>query len=304
MGGMILVTGAGGFLGSRMAARLQERDLPFLATGRRPAAEAGLPAGCAYAAADLADPAQVDALAGRGPFACILHLAAIAAFKDDAETERRMFQSNVAATANLLALARRHGSRFVFLSSGMVYGDQPGPFRESMPARPGNYYALTKHLGEEMIRFESARHGFAHLIFRLAIAYGPGQPEAMFLPSITEALAAGREFPMTEGRQVRDFLYVDDCLAALEAGVRGDAAGTYNLGGGVKTTLREAAEAAAALPGARGAIRPGALPYRDNELWEYWLDISAAKAALGWKPEVGLREGLERMMAHAATKHA
>jgi UDP-glucose 4-epimerase len=298
---MILVTGAHGFIGSRLVARLRAEGLPVTATGRRPAAD-GLPEGTAYVAADLADPAQAEALAARGPFARILHLAATATFKDEPASEREMYRNNVRATLNLVEMARRQGSRFVFLSTGMVYGDRPGPFHESMPVQPGNYYALTKSLGEEMVRFYSRRYGFPHLIFRVAIAYGPGQPEGMFIPSVVEALSAGREFPMTEGKQIRDFLFVDDCVEAIRLGALGEPQGTFNLGSGVPTTMREVGETAAALIGKPAALKPGALPYRPNELWEYYLDIAGIETALGWKPKIGLKQGLERMVRHAETR--
>ncbi|MDB5103337.1 MAG: epimerase [Fibrobacteres bacterium] len=296
---MILVTGANGFIGKRLVERLCAAGLSVTATGRRPHAGPALPAGCAYVEADLSDPADVAELAAHGPYGTILHLAATAVFKDTPETDREMYRSNVTATFNLVELARDQKSRFVFLSSGMVYGDQRGPFKESMATRPGNFYAVSKLMGEEMIRFASQRHGFAHLIFRIAIVYGPGQPEGMFIPSLVQALSAGKDFPMTEGNQIRDFLYIEDCLRAIHLGATGEAQGTFNLATGLRTTMREVGETAAAIAGAKEALKPGALPYRQNELWEYYMEIAAITSALGWRPEVGLKQGLERMVQHA-----
>jgi GDP-4-dehydro-6-deoxy-D-mannose reductase len=124
----------------------------------------------------------------------------------------------------------------------------------------------------------------------------------MFIPSAIEALVAGREFPMTEGRQVRDFLYVDDCARALQMALDGDLAGTYNLASGVRSTMAETGRLAGEVTGGGDQLRPGALPYRPNELWEYFMDIGKLSEALGWRPEVNLKAGLERMAQYEKDK--
>lgn len=302
MGEMILVTGANGFIGSRVIARLCAGGRAVTATGRRARDAGALPPGCEYVRADLSDPAAIETLAARGPFKTLIHMASLASFQDGPETNQEMFRSNVTATFNLMEMARRHGTRVVFLSTGMVYGDQPGPFREGMACKPGNFYALSKLMGEEMVRTYSERYGLGHLIFRAGLIYGPGQAEGMFIPTLATALADGKDFPMTEGKQVRDFLYVGDCVRAVESAAMGKLEGTYNLAGGARTTLREVAEMAADIVGARERLKLGALEYRPNELWEYYMDITAIKTALDWRPEVGIKEGMERMMRYAASK--
>lgn len=302
MGDVILVTGASGFIGRRLVAKLgagTDAGRPaVVATGRNPAPP-DLPAGCDYLQADLSEPAGIKALVERGPYRTVVHLAALATFQDSLESNQAMYRANVAATFHLLEMLGRQAGRVVFASTGMIYGDQPGPFREDMVERPENVYALTKVMGEEMVRSYARRLGLGHLIFRTAIIYGPGQPEKMFIPSLAAALAEGREFPMTEGRQVRDFLYIDDCVEAFRLATLGGLEGTYNLAGGVRSTLREVAEMAAGIAGALEKLKPGALAYRSNELWEYYMDIGALKAALAWRPEVGLKDGLERVVKHA-----
>lgn len=302
MGEMILVTGANGFIGSRVIQRLCAGGRNVTATGRRAREAGALPPGCEYVRADLADPAAMETLSARGPFNVQIHLASLATFQDGEEANREMYRSNVTSTFHLLEMARRHGSRMVFLSTGMVYGDQPGPFREDMALKPGNFYALSKVMGEEMVRAYFLRYGISHLIFRASLIYGPGQAEGMFIPTLATALAEGKEFPMTEGKQVRDFLYVGDCVRAVELAAVGTLEGTFNLGGGARTTLREVAELTADIVKARDRLKPGALEYRANELWEYYLDIGRLKEALPWRPEVDIKDGMERMMRFALSK--
>jgi nucleoside-diphosphate-sugar epimerase len=309
MGQLILLTGARGFIGARLARRLAAAGHDIVMTGRQsgPSAAEAMP-GSRYVQADLSEPGGVEALLrategdgkARRRWDAIIHLAAKAVFQDDFAKRQEMYRSNVTATLLLLEMAREHADRFLFVSSGMVYGDQPGPFRENMETRPGNFYALTKLMGEEMTRAYSLRHGFAHLILRTSIVYGPGQAADMFIPAIIKALSEGREFPMTEGKQIRDFLYIDDCLHALETALAGNLAGTYNLASGTRTTLAEVADLAGEAAGAREKIKVGALAYRPNELWEYYMDTGKLRADSGWAPEVNLKAGLERMMQHAA----
>lgn len=120
----------------------------------------------------------------------------------------------------------------------------------------------------------------------------------MFVPSIVGALLAGRRFPMSAGDQTRDFVHVDDVVAAiLRALVVPSIPSTpLPVSSGVPIRIRDVALAVAGIVGrgAEGLIDFGATPYRANEPMSYWADNGATRAALAWAPTVPLDEGLRR----------
>src|SRR5690606_34982068 len=90
----------------------------------------------------------------------------------------------------------------------------------------------------------------------------------------------------------RDFLYVDDAAQAIVTAIEQRSSGTFNLASGESPTIREVAELAATITGRRDLLRPGALAYRPNEVFDYRFDSSALRLATGWEPRISLAEGL------------
>lgn len=304
MGKVILVTGANGFIGKRLIERLVDTgEHEIIATGRGPEwASKGGKRNFQYIQAELGRPEGIGILSSAAHYDAVIHLAARVNLRDEDSDRMEMYRSNITATHQILELARGQGSHIIFTSTGMVYGDQPGPFREDMSSKPGNFYALSKLLCEEMIRFYAVQYGLKHTLYRTSIVYGPGQPLGMFIPSVIAALVAGQEFPMTAGKQIRDFLYIDDCVRALEMSLEKSLEGTFNLASGVGSTLEETGKLAGEATGAIDKLRIGALPYRTNELWAYFMDISKLTETLGWRPSVSLKAGLAKVTDYARQK--
>jgi UDP-glucose 4-epimerase len=303
MGGLILVTGAGGFVGRHVIAALVRAGRYRVVAIDRKQTPPPLEEGVRYLRADLCDPAVIDTLTEEGPYTGIVHLAGLLSKGDDLDTHRRLHRVNVGATLSMLEVARRHQSAFVFPSTGLVYGDRPGPFTEDMTPRPGDFYALSKLMGEEFVGFFARRHGLRTVVMRPSIIYGPGQTGGMFIPALIDALRAGREFPMTAGEQKRDFVYVEDVASAVLAALEHeDTSTTVNIGGCVSGPIVEVARIAEKLVGTSGLLRPGAVPYREHEVWDYALDSTRAEEVLGWRPRVSIEEGLRRTIAQAVER--
>ncbi len=205
-------------------------------------------------------------------------------------------------SAPLAALAHvRPGGRFVYLSSGEVYGPNAVPFREDQAPDPRSPYALAKLRGERALADAAADAGVMIAVLRLAVVYGPGQAGTMLLPTLLATLRAGRRFAMTPGEQTRDFVHVDDVVALVRAAlVEAASAGLYNGGTGVESSIAEVARTLALLVGGEAAVAllgVGDMPYRENEQMRYLLDGTRARVALGWLPRVALADGLRRLAA-------
>ena len=122
----------------------------------------------------------------------------------------------------------------------------------------------------------------------------------MFLPALIKTLLANKEFPMTYGRQTRDFIYVTDLISAiLLASVTPQAAGkVINIGSGSPVAIGEVAAKVARLLGKEDLIRIGALDYRHGEAMEYYVDTNKARLTLDWAASVSFDEGLRRTVEY------
>jgi nucleoside-diphosphate-sugar epimerase len=293
-----LVTGAAGFIGRRVVKRLAAGGFVVTATDRQaPAAGAGgspVPEAASFFACDLLDEGEIARVAAGVPaFSAVIHLAALLPGQ---ATRKDLFAVNAGGTSAVLSHFARTGCHVVLLSTGRLYGAQTGPFREDMECRPEDPYDQSKLAAEHVARAWCGARGLALTVLRPSTIYGRGAAGGMLLEGLFEALRAGESFAMTEGAQWRDFLHVDDAVDAIAAVVVRRATGTFNLGSGQKATVRQAAELAARIAGRPDLLRPGALPYRANEVFDYRLDVRALEqATAGWRARVTLTAGLERL---------
>ena len=237
----LLVTGAAGFIGSHLSARLlrQGHEVvgldsfdPFYAPAikeRNVAALADQP-GFSLRRGDIRDAALVADLFGRdGGFASVVHLAALAGVRPSLAQPLRYADVNVRGTLALLEACRAHGvQRFVFASSSSVYGAHSSvPFRETDPAvRPASPYAATKRAGELVCSTYTDLYGLDTCALRFFTVYGPRQRPEMAIHAFTRLIAAGRPVPFFgDGQSARDYTFIDDILDGVVAAVERQPAG-------------------------------------------------------------------------------
>lgn len=315
----IVVTGATGFVGAHLCPALLADGHQVIATGRDPSRAPASAAGLIFHRADLSNVADVERLAQlAGKVDAVVHCAALSA----PWGPRAAFDSaNVLATRNVIALAKSGGAgRLVHISTPSVYFrfmDQLGVREDAPLPNPVNLYAATKRRGEEFVRGAS---GLERFILRPRGIYGRG--DTALLPRLVRA-AATRTLPLfRDGRAVTDLTHVDDVIRAIGAALRAPAgvAGTYNISGGEALRLVDVVDRACARYGvqARWRRRPVAAALaaaRSIELacralprtpeppitaygigllaFSQTLDLTAAKSALGWAPQISFDQGLE-----------
>jgi dTDP-glucose 4,6-dehydratase len=194
--------------------------------------------------------------------------------------------TDVKGTYVLLEAARRVGvSLFCQVSTDEVYGDVPeGASRESDPLAPRSPYAASKAGGEHLVRAYHVTYSLPTITTRASNNYGPYQYPEKFLPVIILNALADRPIPLYgDGRQRRDWLYVEDHCAAIEVLLaRGEPGTAYNIGGGNERENRWLAERVLDLLGKpRSLIQ--SVPDRPGHDRRYAVDASRL-AALGWQP--------------------
>lgn len=281
----VLVTGATGFVAPHLLRRLVADGHETIALGHD---EARIPSG------DGITPAVVDLAAPIGDdlpaFDAVVHLAqANVPFPDGAD---QLFRVNVASTQALLDLARRRGARrFVYASSGSVYGLGEGAVAEDDPRRADDFYAVTKRIGELLVGAYREHLGTA--ILRLFAPYGPGQVKRL-IPGLIERVSNGAAVTLRAGGRPRMTpIYVDDVVESIVRSLAGDQQLVVNVGGDETASIRELAEKIGRVVGREpvfedaGGDAAGDLIAQNKRLHELLRD----------RPLVPLDEGLRRTVA-------
>ncbi len=294
---MDLVTGASGFIGAAVARALVRQGRDVCVLGRRPCGIAGL---AREQLADLSEPERLrDTLDSIRPQR-VFHLTAYGVTPADRDP-KLMRQINTDLPATLMQLlADSSPAAIVCVGSSAEYAPLAleRALAEQDPLEAEKLYGASKAAGSLLAAAiaQTAQLPFAYL--RLFQIYGPGEAPHRLLSALCSRLLAGETVPLSVGSQVRDFLHIDDAVAALllagEQLAQGELrSGFYNVGTGIGTSVKDFSLAAARAMGAdREQLAFGALPQRPDDLPYVVADVHAFAAATGWQPRYGLADGL------------
>lgn len=297
-----LVTGGAGFIGSWLCRGLLEKGYEVTAydsliTGRA-ANVTALEArpDFRFIKADVNDRDALDAaLVG---IDAIFHLAGLADIVPSIEQPEAYYHCNVSGTLNVLQAARHAGvSRLVYAASSSCYGiPDVYPTPETAPIQPQYPYALTKYLGEELVRHWAQVYQLPAVSLRLFNVYGPrsrtsGAYGAVFGVFLAQKLANKPFTVVGDGNQTRDFTHVRDVAQAFITAAESDVTGrVYNVGSGGHYSINRLTDL---LGGSKTYI-----PKRPGEPDCTFADTSRIKAELGWEAKVSFEDGVQDMLDH------
>ena len=205
--------------------------------------------------------------------------------------------TNVHGTYTLLDALRAFPAveLFVHVSTDEVYGSRTGrAARETDPFAPSSPYAASKAAGDHLARAYRVTYGLPTIVLRPSNAYGPGQFPEKLVPLFLANALEGRPLPVYgDGLNVRDWLYVEDLVRAVEAAVlRGRCGSAYNVGGGCELTNIEVARRVLEAVGAPRELVQF-VPDRPGHDRRYAMDSGLVRA-LGWEPLTPFAEGLKK----------
>ena len=306
-GKRILVTGAGGFIGSHLADRLAAGNELVLvddfSIGKREnLAEVRDRKGVSIAEDDICDRERMRALT-RG-IDVVFHLA-ISDLRTSINNPLMSHDINAGGTLSVLMAAREHAvKRFIYVSSSEVYGTaETVPMSEAHPLRPTTVYGASKLAGELYALAYHRTYGLPVSVVRPFNTYGPREPyegmRAEVIPRFHLELEAGRA-PVIYGggSQRRDFTYVEETVSGLVRAGECDAlvGDVVNVAYGREVSIARIAELLAERAGKPQRAARRAEP-RPGDGHRHFADISKARRLFGFEPKIGIEEGLARTVA-------
>ncbi|WP_329426449.1 NAD-dependent epimerase/dehydratase family protein [Streptosporangium sp. NBC_01495] len=284
----VLVTGAGGFIGTHLVRRLSALGARVHAVSRRPGESSN---GETWHVADVADAGAVEWLVGSTRPAVVFHLASEVAGARDPRLVLPMLHSNLTSVVNLLTAVTEVPETRVVLAGSL---EELRP--EEGDKAPSSPYAVSKWAADGYARMFHHLWGVQVSNLRIGMVYGPGRQDTRKLvPYVALSLLRGREPELGSGTRHLDWVYVDDVVDAfLATGETPDAAGrAFDIGTGTGTSIRDTVELLSRIVGGQARPRYGALTDRALDSARI-ADTTAAAEILHWRPAVGLEEGLRR----------
>ncbi len=303
-----LVTGGAGFIGSHIVDGLVARGdrvavIDNLSTGRRENLQEALQRGAELHVADVRDADALAAIFAAARPELVFHLAAQIDVRNSVEDPAHDADANVLGTIRVLEAARVVGARRVVQTStgGGLYGEADViPTPEDHPIRPIAPYGQAKHAAEGYCELYTRLHGLSTVSLRYGNVYGPRQDvhgEAGVVAIFCGCVLEGRRPAVFgDGGQTRDWVEVSDVVRANLTAGAAVVTGPVNIGTGRETSLLDLIEALNAVSDRGPLQRPEFAQERPGEVRRSCLDVRRARTDLGWQAEVGLRDGLERVL--------
>jgi len=299
----IVVTGGAGFIGSHLVDRLVLEGhevvvVDNLSTGKR----RNLNRAARFYKMDIQSRGLERVFRNERP-SLLVHLAAQMDVRRSVQDPVFDAEVNILGTLNLLEQAVKHGTRkVVFASSGgAIYGEQDVfPANESHSTRPLSPYGISKLAGEHYLYYYQRVSGIHYVCLRYSNVYGPRQDpegEAGVVAIFTRKMLAGDQPVINgNGRQTRDFIYVEDVVEANLAAMGKDVQGTFNVGIGVETPINDLFRILVDLTKSDCKEIHG--PAKKGEQLRSVIDAGRIRQELGWEPRTRLRDGLAKTVEY------
>ncbi len=294
----ILITGATGFIGSNLARRLVQAGCNVHILTREKSNKWRIRDILSLVreySCDLRDSNQVVRLVTNIRPNIIYHLATYGGYPSFQQDLSTMIETNIKGTINLVtALSKADYEVFVNTGTSSEYGLKTKPMVETSLLEPANHYGASKASVSLFCQVFTKSFDQPIITLRPFSVYGYYEEPTRLIPTVITSCLRGKDINLTEGKQVRDFVFIEDVIdaylkASLSTRVHGE---IINIGSGTQHTVKEVVSKILELCGNPVEAHWGVLPYRGGET-SYWVaDNSKARQLLDWEPQSSLEQGL------------
>lgn len=297
----VLLTGATGFVGSHLLEKFIQMKIPVAIILRKDANiwrirellnDAVIIEGDLKNAADL-EQQIIDFKADT-----LVHLA-WHGVENRFRNEYQQISTNLCCVANLLEIAEKADIKHIigFGSQG-EYGPQNVPIDENIMPCPTTLYGAAKLAAYHLFNTFCSQKKIKFSWVRLFSIFGPKDNDSWLIPTIIKELLLQKEPALTEGRQMWDFLYVEDAVNAIIGILQTqNCEGVFNLGSGVSLPIRSVVEKIRDLTNPKIKLGFGLIPYRSDQVMFLEANINRLKDVTGWHPKICLDEGIQRTIS-------
>lgn len=275
----ILVTGATGFIGSHLTAKLLTLRHEVISANRQ-----------------LGDIAESSTWSSFPNVDIVIHLAGRTFVPESWTDPDGFLRTNLNGTIYALNYCRERNARLIFISSYLYGVPETLPIAEDAPLQANNPYALSKKLAEEACQFYSDYYGVNITIMRPFNIYGPGQSTKFLIPSIVEQILGGVTIRVKDLAPKRDYLYIDDLIDAFLCAVeKPQRCGIFNIASGTSHSVGEIIELIQNIANKKLPIHSDGVR-REQEVMDTRADVTRAREILGWHPRWSLSAGCAKIL--------
>lgn len=273
----ILVTGSEGFIGQALVRKLVSKGYEVT--------------GFDLGTGDVTKASSFDVLLSEN-FSHVIHLAGKTFVPDSWKDPSSFYAINLTGTVNVLEFCRKTGASLTYISSYLYGAPEYLPVDENHPVKSYNPYSHSKLLADNTCQFYASNFGMKVSILRPFNAYGPGQSANFIIPEII-AMVTDPGVPVVQVmdlRPKRDYIYIDDLVAAILATIDGEP-GVFNVGSGTSVSVEDIIKKVMQITGIDKPYRAKG-EVRQNEIFDLYAGIGKINKALGWVPATSFDEGL------------
>jgi len=293
----VLVVGGEGFIGQHLVSKLNDLKAYVVSLGTRSEVNSKADE---YLSVDIRNKEKLSYALKTHDFDFVFNLCGYINHSAYTEGGRDVIDTHFVGLLNLIEEVFTPKLKgFVQIGSSDEYGSATSPQKESVREAAISPYSVAKVAGTHLVQALARTESFPGVIIRPFLTYGPGQDLNRFIPQVITGCIKDKTFPTSEGKQLRDFCYVNDVVEGMLLAAKTQSAigEVINVASGHPVTVKNIIETIVEIIG-KGEPVWGAVSYRQGENMELYADINKANKILNWSPKTSLNDGLSKTIKY------